>query len=408
MRVKRIFALFLALAMIFTLAACGKKEDPPKTETVTVSFDTDGGDEVPSQVISKGGAVVKPATPKKSGYIFDSWVLDGKTYEFGTAVNSDITLKAKWVDPNEGNPGGSGGSGGSGSGEGGSGGSGSGEGGSGGSGGSTEKVTCDSLSWVNGWYWVQVLCDGDPEVSVSPESARAHLKFTSSDPSIATVNDKGIVHGVKPGNVTITVKCGDKSASLPLEVRPDPNGAITLNTDHIVIDFNTQDGYNGLKIKQGGFDISCEQVTLTSSNESVAYVHADGYIAAIGLGHAEITATSKTGVTAKADVYVTGTIIRAYYMGEELNPNMTFLKGGTYQISIVEDSFYDYGLSKEMPISERCAIDAYPVIQFQQIAGQPYGDMQIKTDAESGSYYLVTFVDSVSGRRTPSYSILVK
>ena len=64
-KLTKVISVVLVLCMLFSLAACGKKEDPPKTETVTVSFDTDGGDEVPSQVISKGGSVVKPATPKR-------------------------------------------------------------------------------------------------------------------------------------------------------------------------------------------------------------------------------------------------------------------------------------------------------------------------------------------------------
>ena len=126
---KKTIALLLVFAFIFAFAACGKKEEAK--ETVTVTFDTDGGDTIEAQTIEKGSAVVKPSTPKKSGYIFDKWTLNGSEYEFGTAVNEDITLKALWVDPNSGS--GSGSSGGS--------------GGSEDSGKKDEEIKVESLKW---------------------------------------------------------------------------------------------------------------------------------------------------------------------------------------------------------------------------------------------------------------------
>ncbi len=93
---KKMIAILIALTMVFALASCGGG----KEESVTVSFDTDGGNAIEAQVIAKGGAVVKPETPKKSGYIFDKWTLNGSEYDFGAAVNEDITLKAVWIDPN--------------------------------------------------------------------------------------------------------------------------------------------------------------------------------------------------------------------------------------------------------------------------------------------------------------------
>lgn len=111
MKSKKVIALLLSFAMILYFTSCG---GGTKKETVTVTFDTDGGSSVESQAIEKGTAVVKPDTPKKDGYIFDKWTLNGNAYEFGSAVNEDTTLKALWLDPNadkdqnEGQSGGSG------------------------------------------------------------------------------------------------------------------------------------------------------------------------------------------------------------------------------------------------------------------------------------------------------------
>lgn len=66
-------------------------------EYFTVNFDTDGGNDVASQIVLPGGCAVKPATPTKSGKSFDEWTLDGKTYSFSTPVTKNITLKATWL-----------------------------------------------------------------------------------------------------------------------------------------------------------------------------------------------------------------------------------------------------------------------------------------------------------------------
>ena len=49
-------------------------------------------------------------------------------------------------------------------------------------------------------------------VTVKPENSTSEIKYSSSDNSIATVSDKGIVRGVAPGVATITIKAGDQSA----------------------------------------------------------------------------------------------------------------------------------------------------------------------------------------------------
>ena len=62
----------------------------------TVSFDSDGGTAITSQIITYGNKAVKPNNPTKEGYIFIEWQLYGTTYDFDTIVDDDITLVAKW------------------------------------------------------------------------------------------------------------------------------------------------------------------------------------------------------------------------------------------------------------------------------------------------------------------------
>ena len=62
----------------------------------TVIFDTNGGSEVSSKVVSEGSKVTKPSNPTKAGYVFKEWQLDGKTYDFNTPVTKNIKLVAVW------------------------------------------------------------------------------------------------------------------------------------------------------------------------------------------------------------------------------------------------------------------------------------------------------------------------
>lgn len=69
----------------------------PKTYTVT--FDSNGGSDVPSQSgIIYAGKATKPEDPVKDGYIFDGWWIEGEKWSFvGYSVTEDITLVAHWV-----------------------------------------------------------------------------------------------------------------------------------------------------------------------------------------------------------------------------------------------------------------------------------------------------------------------
>lgn len=61
---------------------------------------------------------------------------------------------------------------------------------------------------------VKIGASVDLTATVEPEDAEeVELTWTSSDEAIATVDDKGTVTGIAPGEATITVSCGELSAS---------------------------------------------------------------------------------------------------------------------------------------------------------------------------------------------------
>ena len=75
------------------------KENSTTPSTYTVTFNTNGGNAVAAQTVTAGAKATKPADPAKSGFTFDGWYKDpsfGTTFDFSTAINSDVTVYAKW------------------------------------------------------------------------------------------------------------------------------------------------------------------------------------------------------------------------------------------------------------------------------------------------------------------------
>lgn len=83
-------AIVIAIAIIVFLLT-------KNTNTVyTISFNTNGGNEVVSQEVKDGEKVTKPADPSKEGYEFLGWYLNGAYFDFETEVKGDLKLDAKW------------------------------------------------------------------------------------------------------------------------------------------------------------------------------------------------------------------------------------------------------------------------------------------------------------------------
>ena len=67
-----------------------------KQKQYTVTFDSDGGTQVPNQTVTEGQTASEPADPTRSGYDFEGWYLGDEKYDFSSPVTSSITLTAHW------------------------------------------------------------------------------------------------------------------------------------------------------------------------------------------------------------------------------------------------------------------------------------------------------------------------
>ena len=70
------------------------------TENVTITLETNGGIGLSPITVEKGSKLSSISIPTKSGYLFDGWYTDKdlkNVFDITKAVNSDMTLYAKWT-----------------------------------------------------------------------------------------------------------------------------------------------------------------------------------------------------------------------------------------------------------------------------------------------------------------------
>lgn len=73
-------------------------DTPNKPDSLTVTFDSNGGSAISSQHIENDNLVKKVLPPVRSGYIFDGWYYNGVEWDFDNdTVTKNITLVAKWI-----------------------------------------------------------------------------------------------------------------------------------------------------------------------------------------------------------------------------------------------------------------------------------------------------------------------
>ena len=66
------------------------------SKSYTITYDTNGGNLITSDIVKEGEKINKPTTPTKEGYTFVRWEYLNTEYDFTTPVTGDMTLKAIW------------------------------------------------------------------------------------------------------------------------------------------------------------------------------------------------------------------------------------------------------------------------------------------------------------------------
>ena len=155
------------------------------------------------------------------------------------------------------------------------------------------------------------------QIKVTPEDAPVEaFKFSSDDPSIATVNEKGVVQALEVGTTTIKAETLDGMFSDMMsftvvadsETQPEvpitgiqlyglSNGLSVGGTAKVVYSIYPTNATNTV-------------LTWTSSNPGVATIDNQGVLTAVGAGSTIIMATSSTGISSSLNVHQTPYLLR--------------------------------------------------------------------------------------------------
>ncbi len=153
---------------------------------------------------------------------------------------------------------------------------------------------------------------------ITPKNATENdLIFTSSDSSVATVNQSGVIQGLKEGNAIITVSSSNGLAKDTTYVSVYKKGASTvvdgepIKTDNYPKSLTVSP--QTLNLKLGGSsqliasvlpEKSNNQISWSSTNSRVATVDSNGLVSAVGMGSATIIARTINDITYNVNVLV--------------------------------------------------------------------------------------------------------
>lgn len=126
--------------------------------------------------------------------------------------------------------------------------------------------------------------------TVTPSNSTDNVEWTSSDTSVATVDNTGLVTGVKAGTATITAKAGEKEAECTVTVTTGVVAATGVTLDKATA--SVTKGETLTLIATVTPSDSTDKVEWSSSNTSVATVD-NGVVTALTVG--ETTITAKAG-----------------------------------------------------------------------------------------------------------------
>lgn len=188
-------------------------------------------------------------------------------------------------------------------------------------------------------------------------TTRAKLVYTSADTSIATVDEYGVITGVKEGSTTITVTTEGKdsqakaiftieSVTIPVEVVNNKVDITSLELDETELEEVAGSESVKLTATVGPEDATDKTVTWESSDETVARVDKNGNVYFVSSGTATITATATNGTDETADdkkatckVTVTGDIayIKKSWSGSAVTSTPQVAEDGNYTVLTSSD-----------------------------------------------------------------------
>ena len=152
------------------------------------------------------------------------------------------------------------------------------------------------------------------KVTVSPRMYDGNITYTSSDPSIATIDQNGVITILKEGVVTFKAKANELNKGSYKFLASEDELVVDTFKNHVYVDI-TVEGIPSEILVNDTYKINVQvtpteyqgSISYSSSNQEVLTIDNNGNLTAIGLG--------KATVTIKANDYYTNDI---YYHGKSV------------------------------------------------------------------------------------------
>src|SRR5438094_367048 len=162
----------------------------------------------------------------------------------------------------------------------------------------------------------------------APLSGRT-VTWSSSNTSVATVSNSGLVSGVTPGSATITATSEGKSGTSTITVTPVPVASVEVTPATPSVQAGQTVQLTATPKDANGAPLSGRTVTWSSSNTAVATVSNGGLVSGVTPGTATITATSE-GKSGTSSVTVTKVAVATV---EVTPPSASVQAGQTVQLT---------------------------------------------------------------------------
>ena len=144
--------------------------------------------------------------------------------------------------------------------------------------------------------------------TITPDSANKNITWTSSNTSIARVDEFGTITGISNGAATVTAKTVNGLTKIcKVKVVTSPT-AISLNKTNAVIDTTTSKNMQLTATITPASANIYTGITWTSSNDNVVQVNQQGLVTGISNGLATVTAKTENGCTAQCRIVVGASI----------------------------------------------------------------------------------------------------